>query len=116
MIQQSKSQAKQHCTQAPESLDFNTPWQMSDPEGLDLIPDLETSGSCRMSRRILSVLMKRAQQGKQNSSRMRMPRCRMVPTCFRFLLPYVWVRREDQGGHHKEPKGLGKRSGQQQDN
>lgn len=115
MIQQSKSQAKQCCTQAPESLDFNTPWQMPDPEWLDHTPDLETSGSCRMSRRILSVLMKRAQQGKQNSSRMRMPRCRMVPTCFRFLLPYVWVRREDQGGHHREPEELGKCSGQQHD-
>lgn len=95
MIQQSESQAKQHCTQARQSPNFNTTWQpthsqMSDPEGLDPTPDLETSGSCRMSRRIRSVLTKSAQQGKQHSSRMRIPRCRMVPTCFRFLLPYVW--------------------------
>lgn len=54
------------------------------------------------------MLMKIAQQGKQNSSRMRIPRCRMVPTCFRFLLPYVYVRTEGQSKSCGEPKGLGK--------
>lgn len=54
------------------------------------------------------MLMKIAQQGKQNSSRMRIPRCRMVPTCFRFLLPYVYVRTEGQSKRCGEPKGLGK--------
>lgn len=61
------------------------------------------------------MLMKSAQQGKQNSSRMRIPRCRIVPTCFRFLPPYVCVRTKQQGERDGEPKDLGKcsRLGQQ---
>ncbi|KAB1264985.1 LINE-1 retrotransposable element ORF2 protein [Camelus dromedarius] len=45
--------------------------------------DLDTSGSCLSSRRRLSVLMKTAQQGRQQSSRMRVPLCRMIPTRLR---------------------------------
>ena len=50
-------------------------------------PDLETSGSWRMRSRNCSMLMRMAQQGKQQSRRMRVARCRITPTRSRFLLP-----------------------------
>lgn len=48
---------------------------------------LDTAGSCLKSSRMCSVLRKSAQQGRQQSSRTRAPRCRMTPTCFLLGLP-----------------------------
>lgn len=52
--------------------------------------NLATSGSCLTSSRISSVLTSRAQQGKHVSNRMKIDRCRMMPTLRRFPLPNVW--------------------------
>ena len=56
---------------------------------------LDTAGSCLKSSRIVSVLRKSAQQGKQQRSSTSMPLCRMTPTCFKFWLPYVWVHTDE---------------------
>lgn len=50
-------------------------------------PNLETSGSCRMSSISCSMLMRMAQQGKQQRRMMMVARCRITPTRIRFLLP-----------------------------
>lgn len=48
---------------------------------------LDTSGSCLKRSRICSVLIKSAQQGKQQRSSMSTPLCRMTPTNFLLGLP-----------------------------
>lgn len=67
--------ARDTATSTPQS---RAPW---------IPPNLETSGSWRMSSRSCSMLMSTAQQGKQQSRRMMMARCRITPTRSRFLLP-----------------------------
>lgn len=52
--------------------------------------DLETSGLWWMASRMGSVLMRRAQQGKQDRSRIRIPLCTITPTYFRLLLPNIY--------------------------
>lgn len=50
---------------------------------------LVTSGFWPRHNRMAWALMSRPQQGRQNNSRMRMPRCRITPTRSRFLPPNV---------------------------
>ena len=50
---------------------------------------LATSGSWPIHNRMASALMRRPQQGRQNRSRMMMPRWRITPTRRRFLPPNV---------------------------
>lgn len=53
------------------------------------ISHLTTSGCCPMHNRMPSALMRRPQQGRENNTRMKMLRWRMMPTRSRFLPPNV---------------------------
>lgn len=73
---------------------------------------LATSGSCLRSRSRCSVLRKMAQQGKQQSSKMRMPRWSTTPTRFRFLPPkdlekQHFSKRGDQSPPSSRPSSSG---------
>ena len=69
-----------------------------------IMTDLATSGLCLTASRRGSVLMRIAQQGKQASSRIRIPLWRITPTRFKLPLPYVYMKQVDRYSNKQSQK------------